>query len=835
MANSMKSQEFKNLLKLANIPIPAKPNRDDLWRLCLQENLVEPVFVQKKDITIIKSALQPAMTLNSAEFKLFSNRIETYVSIISRLRRRASLIFYFHILRLQEQNIPIPNFYKEKDTYFKHWLLIGLQSNFPDQESKHSYQAVSTLFEDVSLSEEIEAVKYFDQILAYAAITFKTCIENNAWYPLFDKLTRLAKLKCSEWNEGKSKDDKIGKYTVLKQIRGPAKDLDESLPDPVKAFIKEVRVGLFVKDNDEYIGDAHAKEEMTFQQAFQFNMWMQTHFQTLEVRMTRLSPVFSVSRSHIRLDFKTLTFLFMDLFPEKEAVRKYKKYKSSMTCSGLLPGIPTKLKKSDFSNNEKWIAYKVIYEKEMLQYKELKKEIEASKEYLERKNNKSKAAHKLMLPKPPEKLKKKDCTSEQWLLYNEQLKKYKEDIKILEKNPEYIKHEMDHRKQEEAQTRMVSSFFKKSRKACWSFDCSIQTDGVSISRQFSRERNYEYKPPVKNKEITIVDDYDKNLSCFIEAKNTLVMGLDPGRVNLACLSYIWIKENGKIEKKSWSLSRAQYYNDSGITQRSKKKMKRFKKVSSSWSQLGTLHATQSSEILNYVEKYNLIKDAWWKLALKQKESRDLLSAYSGKKRALNNFFIKVKNKIQIEHPGIDIHVAYGSAAKGMCSTGRGEVSAPIGETYKTCCQHFTTSIQDESYSTKVSFETGKEMEKVYKTFYQHEEKTFERFGHCKKNECICMLAVNQADKDLVDAYKKRKKKPGKPGEEVKEDKRRFHYPILRGLQFCPETCMYLDRDMKASLTIARLAVMRIVGNERPRAFISSKNTESKAGEDLSEA
>jgi hypothetical protein len=41
--------------------------------------------------------------------------------------------------------------------------------------------------------------------------------------------------------------------------------------------------------------------------------------------------------------------------------------------------------------------------------------------------------------------------------------------------------------------------------------------------------------------------------------------------------------------------------------------------------------------------------------------------------------------------------------------------------------------------------------------------------------------------------------------------------------------------MKASLTIARLAVMRIVGNERPRAFIRTKNTESKAGDDISEA
>jgi hypothetical protein len=41
--------------------------------------------------------------------------------------------------------------------------------------------------------------------------------------------------------------------------------------------------------------------------------------------------------------------------------------------------------------------------------------------------------------------------------------------------------------------------------------------------------------------------------------------------------------------------------------------------------------------------------------------------------------------------------------------------------------------------------------------------------------------------------------------------------------------MYVDRDVKASITIARLAVMRIVGNERPRAFVK-QTTNSKAGE-----
>jgi hypothetical protein len=107
----------------------------------------------------------------------------------------------------------------------------------------------------------------------------------------------------------------------------------------------------------------------------------------------------------------------------------------------------------------------------------------------------------------------------------------------------------------------------------------------------------------------------------------------------------------------------------------------------------------------------------------------------------------------------------------------------------------------------------------------------------------CPTAKTQDDKDLLDAYNKSKKKKTrwkKPGEEddtsvskkTEVDKRRFHFPVIRGLQFCPETCKYVDRDMKASLTIARLAVMRIVRNERPRAFVKGTKY-SIAGEGAS--
>ena len=394
---------------------------------------------------------------------------------------------------------------------------------------------------------------------------------------------------------------------------------------------------------------------------------------------------------------------------------------------------------------------------------------------------------------------------------------------------EYTKHEAEHRAFNDAHMRFLSSFFTKLRKKAWRFDCSVQTDGVSLSRQFSRERLVERRPTPKTEGPTVVEDYQKRLSCFVEALNTLVIGLDPGRVNVACLSYIWIKDNGEIEKKSWSLTRAHYYSAGGITLRSQKKAQRFSKMAESWSKLGTLKATQSSEIEGYVRQYNVIKDEWWCLALNKVESKNALLNYSGKKSVLNRFFAKVNKEVKVVHPEVNIVVAYGSAHNGMSSTGKGEVPAPVGETYRTCCQHFDVQVQDENFTTKKSFETGKEMMSVYKTFREEDGTIYETFGHCKLQSRP--QASSKEDKDALIAYyenvrkKKKKRWKNEPDEEPpkkeeeKEKKQSIYFPLIRGLQFCPETRKYVDRDVKASLTIARLAVMRITKNERPKAFV----------------
>ena len=815
------AKELRALLKLTNVKVPKYSRHDDLWRLCLENGLVEREFENVTNITVVKSSLQAALNLENRDFDKLSEVIEQYVSIVSRLLRRSSLVFHFHILRLHEEGKVLPNFYKLKDTYWKLWLTIGLSSAFPDPDAKESYDQVKGLFEEPNLAEEIKNLKYFDQILNYAGHTFSTSISNNSWYPLFNKLTRVSKMEASEWE---LKD--VNKYTVMRMIRSPVENLDTTMPDQVLEFVRDVKARLLSADNEEYISDKHAKENMTFDQAFKFNMWMQTRFASFEARMTRLAPTFSVQRAHIRLDTKTLAFLLKDLFPEKDAVKRFN-YETLLTS--LFPDPIDELKKSECTPEE-WKDYL----RATKAYKAEVKRIRNSKEYLKRKADmKSKVPLKSLLPPKIKTLKKKDCTSEEWTRYNTDKAARKAEInRIKTSDEQYLQQEAINAKNKLERMKLVSSFFKGTNRKDWTFDCSIQTDGVSLSRQFSREKRVERTPKPKVEDPKIVEAYNKNLSCFIKAANTLVVGLDPGRINLACLSYIWVKDDGSIEKNSWSMKRAQYYNDSGINVRSQKKAVRMKSLEASWSKIGTLKATSSSQVIEYVTKYNEVKNEWWKLAMKKKEARSKLDNYSGKKKVLDTFFHQVKRDLKVTHPEVNIKIAYGSAFNGMSSSGRGEVSAPIGQVYKTCIRHFDTVVENEDCSTKTSFETGQDMKKVYKTFYKVNNKVFESFGHCNMNALVS--AKSDQEKELLDAYyassKRKKKKEEDDAFTIKEEaKRRLNFPVIRGLQFCQETCMYVDRDVKASVTIARLAVMRIVGNERPRAFVKQTKN-SKAGE-----
>ena len=70
-----------------------------------------------------------------------------------------------------------------------------------------------------------------------------------------------------------------------------------------------------------------------------------------------------------------------------------------------------------------------------------------------------------------------------------------------------------------------------------------------------------------------------------------------------------------------------------------------------------------------------------------------------------------------------IEVAYGAAGPTMRSSGRGEMSVPTKGTYGACVRAFTkeravakhvVSLENEDYTTKMSWYTCKAYEKVYK-------------------------------------------------------------------------------------------------------------------------
>ena len=257
IASKLKVVEFRELLKTGKVKVPPKSDRDDLWRLCLEHDLVEKEFVSETYYSIVKTSMMSAMTLNDKDFTKFSDRADEFVSVVSRLLRRASLMLYLHLLLLEEDNKPIINLYKQNDTYWKRWLTIGFDDcKFPDPDSKTSFEKMNDLFADPTLQNDMDELSYFDQVLCYAAITFKTAVENNSWYPLFDKLKRLTRLKLEDWDE-----KEINSYKVVKEIRSPFEELDLTLPITILEFVKEAKSKLMSASNTEYLGDKHAKDQ----------------------------------------------------------------------------------------------------------------------------------------------------------------------------------------------------------------------------------------------------------------------------------------------------------------------------------------------------------------------------------------------------------------------------------------------------------------------------------------------------------------------------------------------------------------------------------------------
>ena len=109
----------------------------------------------------------------------------------------------------------------------------------------------------------------------------------------------------------------------------------------------------------------------------------------------------------------------------------------------------------------------------------------------------------------------------------------------------------------------------------------------------------------------------------------MVLGLDPGRSNLAAISYVYINLTGKHKtgkrKKSWTLSRGEYQTKSGIIEVQKRKLRMLEELEPSFATLALpgscLSACHEDESFAYCTAYREFSEAWWSVALRRVNSR----------------------------------------------------------------------------------------------------------------------------------------------------------------------------------------------------------------------
>ncbi len=843
-----------NLLQLADVSFKKSSKRDDLLTLCTQHGLLAPndkeVASSTKDarkvvekVCVVKCSLRRALSLSDDEFSNFRERVDAFVYLVSRCLRRASLALDYHLTDLLSQgDKPIPDLYKQKDTYWKRWLTIGSSDEiYPDEDSRISFQRIKDIVGGFGGSDNavINAPKGFDQVLNYAGHTLRTAVVNNAWIPLFARLARVTKL-IFRYRIRPPREVTV--YKVMKTIRSDScpqqSDEFRSWPEAVQAYVVDVRTRLEAKIG-QWMADDHGKD-LKFERVLRFNWWMQTALQDLNARRIAISPIFGVQRAHVRLDLKTLVAMFEDIFPDHATVKALKK-------------------EQEWHTSEK---------------------------------SKGRTGHddpdRFMLPEKPAYKKLKDLNDAEREAYVKERKAYDDAVQKIKASDAYVAQSQAHAKYVAAQRCVVSAFFlhlpKKKVSKGWVFSGSVATDGVSVSVQYSvsvtvsasKQRKKGAKKEATDREAP-VENYDRQLEMLLkgggeEGVDVLVLGVDPGRSNIATIAFAVYKfdeKTGVLKRvvKTWKLSRGQYYHASGIKKANRAQQKRFESLQDKWSALSDddacLRTTDPDNIIAYLRSYSTIQDKWWRLALQHVESAAKLVRYGGKKRVLDSFFAGVKKQARRLYPNARVQVAYGSAVQTMKCTGPGEVAAPVGEAFRACVRAFgpdAVAVKDEYRSTAVDWESGRRKELVYKVLERDGQsgRVVERLRHtpskwaprvdsrradhvlltqryiadakirnadrrgCKRRVMtIQQQAIDDTEEDAGDDNEgegQGRTSACAVDEQQQRSVARLRYPEVRGLRFCPEDRKHRDRDVEAALTIGRLHCMTLLGLGRPAPF-----------------
>lgn len=227
----------------------------------------------------------------------------------------------------------------------------------------------------------------------------------------------------------------------------------------------------------------------------------------------------------------------------------------------------------------------------------------------------------------------------------------------------------------------ISRYEGKSNK----FTGTIDTDGTSVCFHFKR-------PKTVNDVLSEAFEKTNNASVAL-TENDRVIGVDPGRVTI--MHCVEVLEDGSF--REYTLTRAQYYTESGIFKARKKTNTWTKGIQPQLSALS--HVTTKGMSLvdhqRFIEVFLSVYDVIQTEYFKDRWRRQRLRIYGGKKRCFDRFFTQIGK----DDPRKRVVIAYGAAK--MKPGGKNEVSVPVDRAFKECKKHFMTVPTPEFRSTQV--------------------------------------------------------------------------------------------------------------------------------------
>ncbi|PNH08370.1 hypothetical protein TSOC_005131 [Tetrabaena socialis] len=174
-----------------------------------------------------------------------------------------------------------------------------------------------------------------------------------------------------------------------------------------------------------------------------------------------------------------------------------------------------------------------------------------------------------------------------------------------------------------------------------------------------------------------------------------IVVIDPGRTNI-----IYAVEVTSSGVKVYRLTRAQYYQESGVARGKQQATSWLRGVKDELAQLSTVSPKGADlpAFLLFVATHLATSEARWEEAMKPRWAQMRLRLYGGKKRVLSRFF----NEIARGQGGADsrpVVIAYGAAK--FAPGGKGELSVPTSGVFKACQERFPTYLVDEFRTTKI--------------------------------------------------------------------------------------------------------------------------------------